>query len=456
MPLSSTHTEIANSIHELGISLVQAGRIRDAAFQFRKALVIMPDLTDAHLCLGHCLHLQGNYEDAVAVYDHLLQISHDLVAAWSNQGNSLMELCRFEEAASCYAHALEKAPGLHDVRVALATCYQALGKLDEAMVACNQVLATAPEHAEAHWNRALLLLLSGEYREGWCEYEWRWQKRNFTSPPRNFPQPLWRGEAINGRTVLVHAEQGFGDTLQFCRFVPLFANLGARVIFECPAPLVSLMANLSDDLLVVQMGEPLPAFDLHVPLLSLAGVFNTTVDGIPGVVPYLHPPVDRLTFGQDLISNDDNLRVGLCWAGKTYPDPLRSCPEGLLAPLADIAGISWYSLQTGWDKPLPLPITDLTSHIRDFSDTAALIYQLDLVITIDTAVAHLAGALGKPTWVMLPYAPDWRWMMGRDDSPWYPTMRLFRQNQAGDWGDVIERMGEALEGFVLWGSCSLR
>ena len=453
MPLSnSILTELADSIHELGLSLLQAGRLREAAFQFRKALAMAPDLADAGLCLGHCLHLQGNYAEALNVYDRLLLRWPDLVAAWSNRGNALMELSRFEDAASSYARALEQAPGLYDVRVALATSYQALGKLDEAMAACNQVLACAPEHAEAHWNRALLLLLSGEYREGWREYEWRWQKRNFTSPRRDFPQSLWQGEPIAGKTILIHAEQGFGDTLQFSRYVPLVAKLGAQVFFECQLPLVSLMANLPGDICVVAAGEALPPFDSHIPLLSVVGLFNTSVDHIPGVVPYLQPSADRLPYWHNLLAGEDRpapiqsevLKIGLCWAGKSYPDPLRSCPEGVLASLAKIAGISWFSLQTGWDMPLPLPMTDLTGHIRDFGDSAALISQLDLVITIDTAVAHLAGGLDKPTWLMLPYAADWRWLTARDYSPWYPSMRLFRQPRPGAWGDVIERVAEAL------------
>ena len=444
---NNTHIMLANNIHELGVTLLQTGMIREAAFQFRKAITVMPDFTDAYLCLGHCLHLQKSYEEAVAVYDRLLTTSPDLAAAWGNRGNSLTELCRFDEAATSYSRALEKAPELHDIRTALATCYQALGRTDEAMLACNKVLASTPDHAEAHWNRALLLLLNGDYKEGWHEYEWRWQKRDFTSPLRNFPQPLWRGEPIAGKTILIHAEQGFGDTLQFCRYIPLVSALGAKIVFECHPPLAPLMESLPCSLCVIQMGEPPPPFDVHVPLMSLAGIFNTTADKIPGRVPYLSPPAAHPPYRQSPATDDGNLRVGLCWAGKTYPDPLRSCPEGLLAPLAEIDGISWHSLQIGWDKPLPLQMTDLTGHIRDFGDSADLISQLDLVITIDTAVAHLAGALGRPTWVMLPYAPDWRWMTERNDSPWYPTMRLFRQYRPGGWGDVIERVGDSLRTF---------
>jgi Tfp pilus assembly protein PilF len=440
--------EIAGGIHALGMTLLQMGKVREAAFQFRKALLVAPDLCDTAVALGHCLHLQGEYIDALRAYDQALQIAPDRAVVWNNRGNTLLELRRFDEAAKSYVRALDLAPELCDARVALATCYQAQGLREEALAACDTVLAAAPGHAEAHWNRALLLLLRGDYREGWREYEWRWHKRSFTSPQREFPQPRWRGEPIAGRTILIHAEQGFGDTLQFCRYVPLVAALGARIIFECHLPLVALMKSLAGDVNVIAMGEPLPRFDLQVPLLSLPMIFDTTVETIPRDVPYLAPPAERLYFWRSQINDNGSIRVGLCWAGKSYPDPGRSCPADLLVPLADIEGVSWYSIQVGWEKPLPLPMTDLTAHIRDFSDTAALMSRLDLVITVDTAVAHLAGVLGKKTWVMLPCAPDWRWMVEREDSPWYPTLRLFRQVQPDSWQDIIRQVVYALKNAV--------
>jgi hypothetical protein len=446
MPCPKSAASImSNDIHELGMTLLQADKVSEAAFQFRKALSLEPGFADASLCLGHCLHLLRKFDEAVEVYDRAIHISPEIVTVWNNRGNALLELCRYDQAAESYSQALELAPGLHDARVALATCYQAQGQFAKALTACDTVLKADPENAEAHWNRALLLLLNGNYHEGWQEYEWRWRKRNFTSPRRNFPRPLWRGEPLAGRTILIHAEQGFGDTLQFCRYVPLVAAHGARVIFECHPPLAPLMRMLEGVASVVPMGEPLPPFDLHVPLLSLPMIFDTTVGTIPNQVPYLAPPVDRLSFWRGLVPDEGRMKVGLCWAGKSYPDPGRSCTAALLASLAAVAGISWYSLQIGWQEELPLQMTDCTGHIRDFGNTAALIAQLDLVITVDTAVAHLAGALGKPTWVMLPYAPDWRWLLGRNDSPWYPATRLFRQTVPGDWEDVMRRIVCALK-----------
>jgi Flp pilus assembly protein TadD len=447
MPSSTNAaTTMSQNIHALGMTLLQSGNVRGAAFQFRKALSMTPCFTDASLCLGHCLCLLGKYDNALEVYDQALQHSLDSAAVWNNRGNAFLELRRYDDAAESYSRALMLAPDFHDTRVALATCFQALGQNAEAQSACETVLKADPHHAEAHWNRALLLLLNGDYRQGWREYEWRWLKRKFTSPRRNFAQPPWRGEPVAGKTVLIHAEQGLGDTIHFSRYVPLVAALGAQVVFECHPPLASLMESLaSGGVSVAAMGEPLPYFDLHVPLMSLPMIFDTSVETIPGKVPYLAPPVGRVSFWRSQLIDNKDFKVGLCWAGKSYPDPGRSCPAELLAPLAEIDGVSLYSLQVGWDGALPLPMSDLTGLIQNFGDTAALISLLDLVITVDTAVAHLAGALGTATWVMLPYAADWRWMTGRVDSPWYPTMRLFRQALPGDWQDTIRRIVYSLK-----------
>lgn len=438
-------TEIAEEIHALGVSFLQAGNIHGALLQFRKALTMAPDLAETSFFLGYCLQLLGRYEEALSAYDQALTCSPLLVAAWNNRGNTLLKLCRYEQAAESYSRALELEPGLLDTRVALATCYQALGLASEAMSACEAVLRVDPQHAEAHWNKALLLLLNGDYLQGWREYEWRWRKRDFTSPLRSFSQPRWQGEALAGRTILVHAEQGFGDTLQFCRYVPLVASRGARVVFECHQPLVPLMEGLAGTVTVVPAGEPLPPFDLHVPLLSLPLIFGTAAETIPDAVPYLSAPPDRLPFWSTVVADGGRLRVGLCWAGKSYPDPGRSCPADQLLPLVTMTGVEFHSLQVGWNGPLPPAMADHVAHVHDFGDTAALVSRLDLIITIDTAMAHLAGAMGKPTWVMLPFAPDWRWMLGRDDSPWYPSMRLFRQPANGSWRDVVQRVAAALQ-----------
>jgi len=406
----------------------------------------MPVTCNDILSQGARLHDAGRLEEALNLYDSAMENCRDAVGLWNNRGNTLLALCRYGEAVESYNHALMLMPGLHDARVALATCLQALGHTDEALTACQAVLSQAPDHAEAHWNRALLLLLNGEYNEGWREYEWRWRKRGFTSPLRTFVQPRWQGEDIRGKTLLIHAEQGFGDTLQFCRYIPLLVEQGIRVVFECHPPLTALMGTLTDSIQVVPMGRPLPPFAWHIPLLSLPQVCNTTLDTIPARTPYLQVPPDRRPFWASVVPHDSRLRVGLCWAGKSYPDPNRSISPASLEPLSAIPNIHWFSLQIGpaSSLPTPLPLTDLTSQILDFGDSAALVEHLDLVITIDTAVAHLAAALGKETWVMLPFAPDWRWLLVRDDSPWYPGMRLFRQALRGVWGGTVEQVAREL------------
>lgn len=395
---------------------------------------------------GAALHDSGRYDDALALYDEAVGRWPTLALLWNNRGNTLLELGFFDQAGKSYQQALQLAPTLHDSRVALATCLQAQGEIQQALVECAKVLKAVPDHAEAHWNYSLLLLLQGKYAAGFREYEWRWKKRRFSSPLRQFLEPRWHGGDPAGKTILIYAEQGLGDTVQFCRYLPLLVERGARVLFECHQPLAALMQTLGTGITVLTFGQELPEFDCHAPLLSLPYLFGSTCETIPAHIPYLAAPAQRLAFWQSVVPATDNLRVGLCWAGKSYPDPGRRCPPGFLAPLAGLPGVTWVSLQIA-EKEFrqPFPLVDLTMLVQDFADTAALIEQLDLVITIDTAVAHLAGALGKKTWLLLPFAPDWRWGLQQADCPWYPTMRLFRQPVAGDWDSVVTAVAKALQ-----------
>jgi len=394
------------------------------------------------------LHEAGRYEQALLVYDDATSRWPSLALLWNNRGNTLLELARYAEAAESYRHALQLAPELHDARIALASCLHSLGYLNEAQAACDIVLQAVPGHAEAHWNQALLLLLQGNYAMGWQEYEWRWKKRRFTSPSRPFMQPQWQGEPLTGKTILIHAEQGLGDTLQFCRYLPSLAASASQVVFECHPQLTALMETLSPGLTIVAKGQPLPPFDCHLPLMSLPRLFGTTLETIPAAVPYLQPPPERLSFWRSVVpERNGNVRVGLCWARKRFPDPDRCCPATLLDGLSVCAGVEYYSLQLdtfGLGRP-SLQLVDLTSQLLDFADTAALVSQLDLVISVDTAVAHLAGALGLPCWLLLSTDVDWRWLLRREDSPWYPTLRLFRQQQPGNWAEVLERVVLALQ-----------
>jgi len=413
-----------------------------------------PENFDAYLHLGHALHERERYADAVALYDRALALGIGTGALYHNRGNALLELGRWAEAIGSYREALRQMPSFAEAYVTIATALQSLRKPYEAMASCHRALAIDPECAEAHWNLALALLQVGEFDQGWQEFEWRWKKRGFTSKPRIFQQPLWDGSALANRTILIHAEQGFGDTFQFARYLPQLAAQGGTVIMECPASQKSLLAEVPGVHLSVASGEPLPDFDCHLPVMSLPRVFQTRLETIPREFPYLFPPLESLAVWTEKFSGSDGMRVGLVWAGRKKPDPNRTCPFENFAPFAGLAGVTFYSLQLdnemsgGGDVRRDFCLVDHTAEIREFSDTAALIANLDLVLSIDTGVAHLAGALGKETWVLLPYAADWRWMLERDDSPWYPNMRLFRQERPGDWQGVVASVQEALIGRI--------
>ena len=408
-----------------------------------------------HLYTGAALHELGRYEEAVASYRLALGITTGMGETHNNLGNSLMALGRFAEAAESFSRASRLLPASPVPLTALATALQALGNVAEAEATCRSALSFDPGFAAAHWNLALNLLLQGKYTEGWQEYEWRWKKSDFTSPLRHTDVPLWDGSPLEGRTILLHAEQGFGDTIQFIRYVPLVAQLGGNVVVECHPQLVRLFYDVEGIHTTVAFGEPLPSFCCQAPLLSLPRIFQTTLQTIPSQCPYLAVPMaDCGKLANLTFCERNDLKVGLVWAGKDYPDPLRSCRLEDFSPLASLESVCFYSLQLGRGSeqasspPGGMTLIDLTEQIHDFADTAALIEQLDLVVSIDTAVAHLAGAMGKKVFLMLPFAPDWRWLLERSDSPWYPTMQIFRQKTAGEWDEVVAEVHDALGALI--------
>lgn len=444
---------LVNQVKELfseGSALLQAGKTSEALARFRAAIIIDPSNQTLYLYAGAALHELGCYEEAIASYRQAIDIEPGLGEAHNNLGNSLIALGRFSDAAESFSRAADLIPSSPVPLTTLATTLQALGKISEAEVNCRKALSLDPDFAAAHWNLALNLLMQGRYLEGWQEYEWRWRKPGFTSPCRHTDVPLWDGSPLHGRTILLHAEQGFGDAIQFVRYVPLVADCGGNVVLECHPQLVSLFQGIKEVRAVVPFGATLPPFSCHAPLLSLPRIFETTLQTIPSDCPYLSISSERRQKWTKLISDyPAALRIGLVWAGKNYPDPLRSCRLAEFATLAAV-NVTFFSLQLGEGAeqtrvpPDYMHLADLTNQIQDFADSAALIEQLDLVISIDTAVAHLAGALGKSTWVMLPFAPDWRWLLERSDSPWYPSMRLFRQESPGEWGSVIKNISADL------------
>ena len=450
-------TDRINQLQQLfreGSELLQAGNAAEALLRFQAAQNIDPSNATLHLYVGVALHDLGRYEEAVDRYGHALDRAPEWGEIHNNLGNSLMMIGRFAQAADSFSKATELLPASPVPLTARATALQALGKVSEAESDCRKASALDPAFAAAHWNLALNLLLQGRYNEGWREYEWRWQKPDFTSPRRHTDIPLWDGSPLDGRTILLHAEQGFGDAIQFVRYAPLVVQRGGTVVIECHPQLVQLFQSVEGVHAVIPFGGVLPPFSCQSPLLSLPRIFGTTLQSVPSKCPYLSSPLQyRQKWSALISSNSAAMRVGLVWAGKSYPDPLRSCRFEEFAVLATADNIEFYSLQLGTGLEQAgsgISLIDLTARIDDFADTAALIAQLDLVISIDTAVAHLAGALDKPVWLLLPFAPDWRWLLERNDSLWYPTMHIFRQKEPGDWGEVIKQIRAYLDN-VAWG-----
>lgn len=443
----------AQQLFAEGAELLRTGNAAAALIRFQTVLSLYPSNPVLRLHAGAALHDLGRYEEAIANYRQAISLAPDMGEAHNNLGNSLLALGRFSDAVSSFSQAAAILPNSPVPLTARATALQSLGQVTESERDCRQALALAPDFASAHWNLSLNLLLRGRYKEGWAEYEWRWRKPDFTSPCRHTDAPLWNGSPLAGRTILLHAEQGFGDAIQFVRYAPLVAARGGDVILECHPQLVTLFRGVKGVRMALPFGSPLPPFDCQAPLLSLPRIFGTTLQSIPACSPYLSAEDAYRRKWRALIPlHQARLKIGLAWAGKKFPDPLRSCRLDELASLAEIHNISLYSLQMGegseqaGSPPPGMSLTDLAGYIDDFADTAALIEQMDLVVSIDTAVAHLAGALGKPVFLMLPFAPDWRWLLERNDSPWYPNTRIFRQKSPGNWRDAVRSICNAIIG----------
>ena len=430
----------------------EAGRLVDAEASYRSAIGLQSDHARAHNNLGCVLHMQGKLEEALAAYRRALDLDPGLPQANQNYAAIVRDARALERAAAaCLRHAAahpDDAMAFND----LGNAYRELGRHQDALAAYERALALAPGLAQAHFSRSFVLLLLGDYRAGWRDYEWRWRINAFNGPMRRFRQPVWDGSRIERGTLLLHAEQGLGDTLQFVRYAPLAAGRCESVVLECQPELATLLRGTAGPGRVLARGEPLPLFVAHAPLMSLPALFGTTLDDIPWSGPYVHADPERVAEWRDAIA-EPGFKVGLVWAGRPqqWDDRKRSISLDLLAPLARAPGVVFYSLQIGTAAaqaarpPESMRLIDLAARIKDFSDTAAIVAGLDLVITIDTSVAHLAGAMGVPVWVLVAHAPDWRYHLARSDNPWYPTMRLFRQERDGDWSGAIERAAEALE-----------
>jgi Tfp pilus assembly protein PilF len=448
--------EHADAIHFLGVIAHQVGRNDIAVGLIRRAIALNPNNADAHNNLGNALKDKGQLDEAIAAFRQAIALNPNIPEAHNNLGNVLTDRGQLDEAIAAFRRAIALRGNYAQAHNNLGNALKDERQLDEAIAAFRQAIALNPNIPEAHHNLSLALLTRGDFQQGWEEHEWRWRCKDFPSAPRNFAQPQWDGRELEGRTLLLHTEQGLGDAIQFVRYVPLAAQRGGKIIIECQAELQRLFQTMDERCQIVPRGQPLPGFDLHCPLLSLPRVFRTTLANVPKEAPYLHADAEDAGRWENRLADDSLIvKVGLAWAGSpTHKnDRNRSIKLARLAPLGQVPGARFFSLQKGEaaaeakTPPTGMELVDWTEELKDFADTAALIANLDLVIAVDTAVVHLAGAMGKPVWTLSPYVSDWRWLLDRDDSPWYPTMRLFRQPARGDWDSVITRVADALS---LW------
>ncbi|HEX8200912.1 MAG TPA: DUF6165 family protein [Isosphaeraceae bacterium] len=431
------------------------GDIDGAVAALRRAVAVRPDHASAHLLLGNGLLMQRRLDEAAASYRHALRLRPDYPEACTNLGSVHQEQGRLEDAAACHRRAARGAPGFVDAHYNLANALKELGRVAEAVASYEDALRLRPDFAPARLNLGLARLLLGDLERGWPDYEWRF--RCGQPPPRDLPGPRWDGSPPAGRTILLHAEQGFGDVLMFVRYAERLRRLGARVVLECPAALAPLLSSARGVDELVARGSALPAFDAHAALLSVPGLVGTTAATIPAEVPYLAPDPKRRQFWRGELGTLGGLKVGVAWQGDpSYRwDRQRSFALERLAPLAAVEGVRLIGLQKGpgseqlRDVAGWLDVVDLGGRLDEgigaFVDTAAVVADLDLVVAPDTAVAHLAGALGVPVWLALPTVPHWPWGLEGDASPWYPTMRLFRQRRPGLWGEVFDRMARELQ-----------
>ena len=455
--------DFVEALDNRGSVLTVLKRFEEALASHDTALSIKPDFVEALNNRGAALAALKRLEEALASCDRALAIKHDYVDALYNRGNALMGLNRFNEALESYDRVLAIRPGHAGACGTRGKALEGLGRLDEALESYDRGISIEPDLASAHFRKSECLLVQGRFESGWSEYEWRWLLEKAADERRVFRQSRWHGAVdLRGKTILIYSEQGFGDTIQFCRFAKLLSCRGVKIIFEVQSELVSLISSLDPSINVIARGDKILPFDYHIPLMSLPLECGTVLNNIPNQVPYLSASKTKIKAWHTRLSKHEKPRIGLVWAGNPRRDlhidqldRQRSITFAQVAPLLDVTGCEFYSLQKGdeaiaqlRDNPVGQRVVHWTDELHDFSDTAALLENLDLVITVDTAVAHLAGALGKPFWLINRYNTCWRWLLDREDSPWYPTARIFRQPRQGDWAVVIDRIASELRRWI--------
>ncbi|MDR3464781.1 MAG: tetratricopeptide repeat protein [Xanthobacteraceae bacterium] len=436
----------------LGLALHQAGRPIEAAQAYRQASVLDPGDPVILRDLGARLCELGQLDEAVTACERALALNPDHAPAHTNLGVILEMQDDIEAAVAAHRRAIAADPGYAKGHANLAVALRSAGRIDQALAASHRAVALDPDQPLARYNHAHFLLMNGDLEQGFREFRWGRKCKIWSEGYPTFSEPEWQGEALAGRTLLLFAEAGLGDVLQFVRYLPMVAAMGGSIVLQVQPALVSLL-RMSCGVTVVGRGEPLPPFDLQLPLMDLPRLFGTTLDTIPAAVPYLHADPATLARWRRALQDVEALKVGVAWAGnpRHKGDRQRSLSAEAVLPRLVMPGVQLYSLQKepgAADVPvlarLGTDIVDLAPALGDFADTAAAVAALDLVIVVDTSVAHLAGALGRPVWVLLPYALDWRWLRDREDSPWYPGMRLFRQHKPQAWEGVMARASAEL------------
>jgi tetratricopeptide (TPR) repeat protein len=441
---------LAESHSNRGVVLQELGHFDQALASYDAAISIRPDYANAFSNRGNVLQELQRLDDSLVSYDNAILINPYLADSYYNRGNALKRLQRLDEALGNYNQAISLKPDYAEAYYNRGVVFQEQCYLNEANTNYEKAINLKPDYAIAHWNLSLCNLLRANYQDGWQGYEWRWKCEEIPSfkHKRDFSEPLWLGaESLQDKTILLYAEQGLGDTIQFCRYVALVAELGAKIILEVQLPLVGLLKGLEGIDQLIAKGEPLPNFDFQCPLLSLPLAFKTELQSIPPMPKGISSDSEMTKKWQTILGKQEKLRVGLVWSGNAAHkyDHNRSLSLSMLLPNLP-SNIEYVCLQKELrhiDQGLLAQHTEIKyfgDALEDFTDTVALCELMDVIISVDTSVAHLAATIGKPTWVLLPYSPDWRWLLDRDDNPWYPTAKLYRQEQLNHWGGVFEKI----------------
>jgi tetratricopeptide (TPR) repeat protein len=448
---ANSSDNVGPTTYEKAVRLHQAGKTDEAIKSYRAVLKTHPDDGNLHNNLAVALHSQNRFDEAIQHYHAALTIDRDRPETLNNLAAAYKRKGDLDLAIHHYNLCLTLCPDYPEAHNNLGLALQKQGNIYDAIDHYQKAVTLDPDYVDARFHLSMALLLNGELKDGFALYDWRWRRRDW--PPLPSQSLHWDGSPLMGKTLLITAEQGFGDTIQFIRYIGLIPKDGGHILVECQKPLLELFKCLQGIDGLFPQGKTLPAHDIYAPMMSLPRICGTTLETIPADIPYILSPQNHALNLENFPGT--RLKIGIAWAGNPQHvnDAERSCRPDHFIPLFNMAEIRFYSLQK--DCPVPAEmikkydqLVDLADRLEDFTDTAAFIDQLDLVIAVDTAVIHLAGAMGKPVWALLPYVPDWRWLMDRMDTPWYPTMRLFRQTQPSDWGSVFQKVRQTLCEFI--------